>query len=417
MDVRGRLLHNPGPLNGTRIAQVSLPLLKLKAREERRIRAGHAWVFSNEVDVEATPMATFEAGEPVNVVDHQGQALGTAYVNPASLICARMVSRRPGRALDGAVVRRRLRAAIELRERMGFEGCYRAVYGESDGLPGLVVYRHRDVLVVQVATEGMQRLQAQVLEALLDLLSPRALLLRNDSSGRRLEGLAEEVHWAYGSPDGEVEIVDNGVRFQIDPQAGQKTGWYYDHRMNRARLASYARDARVLDLFSYLGGFGVQAAVAGAREVVCVDSSRSALEGVLRNARANGVEARVGTERGDVFEVLKNMAAAGERFDVVVADPPAFARRKRDLKAASEAYQRLHRMAMRVMGEQGILLAASCSSHVDRRTFGDCIRRGARGAARQLLELEVGRQGPDHPVHLAMPETDYLKSSLLLVRG
>lgn len=396
---------------------MTLPHLKLKAREERRIKAGHAWVFSNEVDVAMTPLTAFEAGQPANLLDHQGKALGTAYVNPASLICARMVSRRADRPLDAAVLRRRIQAALALRERLGFECCYRLVYGESDALPGLVVDRHRDVLVVQIATAGMERLRGEVVDVLTGMLSPRGVLMRNDSAGRALEGLEPAVEWAHGEPGAQVEIVENGVLFSLDPEAGQKTGWFYDHRMNRARVAHYARDARVLDLFSYLGGFGVQAAVAGARQVVCVDSSEAALAGMQRNATANGVQARVGAERGDVFEVLKSMVAAGERFDVVIADPPAFARRKRDLKSATEAYQRLHRMAMRVLSADGLLLAASCSSHLDRRALGECLKRGARGAGRQILELEIGRQGPDHPVHPAMPETDYLKSSLLLARS
>jgi len=394
----------------------NLPTLVLKRNEERRLVAGHLWVYSNEVDTRKTPLSDFEPGTLAVIQSAVGKTLGSGYVNPHSLICARLLTRRPRTVIDAAFFERRLRSAMQLRDSLFEHSNYRLVYGESDGLPGLVIDRYGDVLVVQITTAGMEAVRELLLEVLNRVLAPGGILLRNDTPVRALEGLSQDPE-VIGEVPETVILEEGGVRFEVPLAAGQKTGWYYDHRMNRARLASYARDARVLDLFSYLGGFGVQAAVAGAREVVCVDSSRSALEGVLRNARANGVEARVGTERGDVFEVLKNMAAAGERFDVVVADPPAFARRKRDLKAASEAYQRLHRMAMRVMGEQGILLAASCSSHVDRRTFGDCIRRGARGAARQLLELEVGRQGPDHPVHLAMPETDYLKSSLLLVRG
>jgi 23S rRNA (cytosine1962-C5)-methyltransferase len=374
-------------------------------------------VFSNEVDVHATPLTGFVPGQPANVLDHAGKALGSAYVNPASLICARLVSRRADRPLDEVLLGRRLQGAVALRERLGLGTCHRLVYGESDGLPGLIVDRHDDVLVVQIATAGMERLSDAVVERLLSLLSPRAVVLRNDAVGRELEGLNTGVSWVHGEPLRRQGIVENTVRFCIDPDQGQKTGWFYDHRLNRARLAAYARGTRVLDLFCHLGGFGIQAAVAGAREALCVDSSEAALAGVTDSARMNGVSRRVRTRRGDVFQVLKALIDDDERFDVVVVDPPAFARRRRDLKSAMEAYQRLNRMAMKLLGAEGLLLSASCSSHLDEHGFERCIRQAARGAGRQILELERGRQGPDHPVHPSMPETDYLKCRLYLVRA
>ncbi len=396
---------------------MSLPPLKLKAREDRRLRAGHEWIFSNEIDVSATALGAFGHGEFVNVLDHGGTPLGTAVVNPSSLICARMVSRRADRPLDRASLRVRLQAALALRERLGFGDCYRLVYGESDGLPGLVVDRHADVLVVQIATAGMQRLADTLVAELVSLLAPSAVLLRNDSPARQLEGLENEVRWAFGDAVDSCVIEENGVKFAIAPASGQKTGWFYDHRLTRARACGYARGARVLDLFCYLGGFGVQAVVAGATEAVCVDSSGAALGGLEKSAALNGIADRVHPVRGDVFDVLKQLAQDGERFDLVIADPPAFARRKRDLKAAVEAYRRLNRLAMRIMGPEGILVAASCSSHVDRRGFLDTLRHAARGAARRLTVLESGGQGPDHPIHPAMPETDYLKSYITLVRS
>lgn len=391
---------------------MNLPPLYLKRREDRRLRAGHPWVFSNEVDVARSPLAAFEAGDFVNVTADSGQVLATAYVNPATLICARVVARRADRPLDGAVVHERVRRALALRERMAVGPYYRAVYAESDGLPGLVVDRFGDTVAVQIATAGMERLRESVLATLDEALSPRAVVLRNDGSGRRLEGLEEGVQWVRGG-DGEVEIRENGARFTLQPGLGQKTGWFYDQRLNRARVAAWANGARVLDLFSYRGGFGVQAALAGAAEVTCVDSSEEALAGAADAAQRNGCAARVQCQRGDVFDVLKAMHDDGRRFDLVVTDPPAFARRKRDLPAAREAYRRLNRLAMRVLGEDGLLFAASCSSHLDVDGLRDALRGAARAAARRMVLLEQGHQGPDHPVHPMLTESAYLKGFLV----
>ena len=391
---------------------MNLPPLYLKRREERRLRAGHPWVFSNEVDVERSPLGAFAPGDFVNVSTQAGQVLATAYVNPATLICARVVSRRADRPLDGEVVRARVARALALRERMGVGPYYRAVYAESDGLPGLVVDRFGDTLAVQIATAGMERLRESVIAALDTLLAPRAIVLRNDGSGRRLEGLDEGVHWLRGA-DETIEIRENGALFTVQPGQGQKTGWFYDQRLNRARVAAWARGARVLDLFSYRGGFGVQAALAGAAQVVCVDASADALDGAAEAARRNGCADRVQFQRGDAFDVLKAMHEEGRRFDLVVVDPPAFARRKRDLPAAREAYRRLNRLAMRVLGEDGLLFAASCSSHLDVDGLRDALRGAARGAARRIVLLEQAHQGPDHPVHPMLGESAYLKGFLV----
>jgi 23S rRNA (cytosine1962-C5)-methyltransferase len=391
---------------------VNLPRLYLKRREERRLRAGHPWIFSNEVDVTRSPLGQFGAGEPITVMAHSGQALGTAYVNPGTLICARVVSRRPDRPLDAEGIAGRLARALALRERMQVGPWYRLAYGESDGLPGLVVDRHDDVLVVQIATAGMERLHDAVLAALDRLLSPRSVVLRNDGAGRRLEGLETSVSWWRGG-ESEVEVRENGARFVVSPAGGQKTGWFYDHRLNRARVAAWARGARVLDVFSYHGGFGVQAALGGAREVLCVDSSEEALQGAARAAELNGCGDRVQWCRGDAFDVLKDLAAQGSRFDLVVVDPPAFARRKRDVPAAREAYRRLNRLAMRVLSEDGLLFSASCSSRLGVDDLREVLRQASRGAGRRLSLLEQGHQGPDHPVHPALAESAYLKAFLV----
>ncbi|HEX8695849.1 MAG TPA: class I SAM-dependent rRNA methyltransferase [Longimicrobium sp.] len=388
---------------------MSLPPLRLRKDEDRRLRAGHLWVFSNEVDVERTPLTAFAPGDPVEVQDARGAPLGMGYVNPRSLIAARLVSRDRDARLDRALLRRRLARALALRDRLFPRPFYRLAFGESDGVPGLVVDRFGDVLVAQVTTAGVERAKDEVVAALRDLLAPAGVLFRNDAPGRALEGLEEYVETAWGEVPELVPLEENGVRFEA-PMAGQKTGWFYDHRINRARMAAYVRDARVLDVFSYVGGWGVQAAAAGAAEVVCVDASAPALEQARRNAALNGVEDRVSERRGDAFDVLRALAAEGEKFDVVVLDPPAFVKRKKDLKAGEEAYRRVNALAMEVLRQDGILVSASCSYHLPRESLQDAMLRAARRQGRSLQILEQGHQGPDHPVHPAIPETAYLKA-------
>lgn len=388
---------------------MSLPPLRLKRHEDRRLRAGHLWVFSNEVDVAATPLVAFEPGVAVQIQDHRGAALGTGYVNPRSLIAARLVSRDPRAVPDRALLVERVRRALALREALFPAPFYRLVFGESDGLPGLVVDRYGDVLVAQLTTAGMERLRDDVVAALDEVLSPRGILLRNDTGGRALEGLPSYVETAAGEVPETVSLEENGVRFEA-PLSGQKTGWFYDHRMNRARLQAYVRGGRVLDVFSYVGGWGVQAAVAGAAETVCVDASAPALEWVGRNAELNGVADRVSTVRGDAFDVLRDLAERGEHFDAVVLDPPAFIKRKKDLEAGTEAYRRLAGLGMEVLRPGGTLVSASCSFHMPREALQDAMLRASRRLRRELQVVEQGHQGPDHPVHPAIPETAYLKA-------
>jgi len=384
--------------------------LRLKRGEERRLRAGHLWVFSNEVDVEATPLKTLEPGVPVVIEDYRGHALGTGYANPHSLIGARLVSRDPKHPFGPSLLVHRLKVALALREALFGRPFYRLVHGESDGLPGLVVDRFGAVLVAQITTAGMERQREAVAAALEKVLKPAAILFRNDTSIRTLEGLSLYVEPALGTVPEEVELEENGVRFRAPLLGGQKTGWFYDHRDNRARLARYVAGRRVLDLFSYLGGWGVQAAVAGAAGVLCVDASAPALERVHDNAALNGVAERVATLQGDAFEALKALREERERFDVVVLDPPAFIKRRKDVKEGVAAYRRINQAAMQVLGRDGILVSCSCSFHLQRDTLRDTLLGAARHLDRNLQILEQGHQGPDHPIHPAIPETEYLKA-------
>jgi 23S rRNA (cytosine1962-C5)-methyltransferase len=388
---------------------MSLPPLRLRKNEDRRLRAGHLWVFSNEVDVRVTPLTDFEPGALAEVQDARGAPMGTAYVNPRSLIAARLVSRQRNRPLDGDLLRRRLLRALALRESLFDRPFYRLCYGEGDGLPGLVVDRFGNVLVAQVTTAGMERVIGPIADTLREILAPAGVLWRNDTSGRELEGLESYVRPAFGEVPEVLRVEENGVRFET-PISGQKTGWFYDHRMTRARLSAYARGRRVLDVFSYVGGWGVQAAAAGASGVVCVDASAPALEFVGRSAALNGVADRVSTVRADAFDGMMRLAADGERFGVVVLDPPAFIKRKKDAKAGEEAYRRANQLAMELLEPDGILVSASCSYHMPREALQDAMLRAGRRLGRELQLLESGGQGPDHPVHPAIPETAYLKS-------
>jgi 23S rRNA (cytosine1962-C5)-methyltransferase len=389
----------------------SLPLapLQLKKNEERRIRAGHLWVYSNEVDIAATPLKDFQPGQQVQLLAHNGKSLGNGYVNPNSLICARLVSRDARHALDRSLLVHRLNIALALRERLFEAPYYRLVYGEADQLPGLVIDRYGDVCVVQCTTAGMEAVRDQVVDALHKVLQPAGILLRADSAVRQLEGL-DLYQDSVGEVPEQVSVAEHGLQFSVSLSQGQKTGWFYDQRMNRARLRNYVSGKRVLDVFSYVGAWGLQAAAGGAGEVLCVDASETALAQIHANAAASGVSARVATLQGDAFEALAELRSAQEKFDVVVLDPPAFIKRKKDAKAGEQAYYRLNQLGMQVLGRDGILVSSSCSHHLAESQFQKLLLHCSRHLDRHLQLLERGHQAPDHPVHPAIAETSYLKA-------
>lgn len=388
----------------------ALRSLRLKKNADRRLKAGHLWLYSNEIDTQATPIKEVEAGAQVVVEAANGKAMGVAYVNPHSLICARMVSRDPAQGLDRSLLVHRLNQALALRQRLFDKPFYRLVHGEGDLLPGLVIDRFGDVLVVQLNTAGMQAVLPELLDALDKVLAPSSVVLRNDTSGRRQEGLEAGVEVVKGELPDRVLLEENGVQFVAPVLDGQKTGWFFDHRVNRAWLNGLVAGKRVLDLFSYVGGWGVQAAASGAREVLCVDASGPALERVAENAALNGLHEQVAVGEGDAFEVLAALKAEGEEFDVVILDPPAFIRKRKDIPNGERAYGKLNREAMRLLGRDGLLLSASCSMHLAPERLVDVVRGAVRHQDRQGQILFQGHQGPDHPVHPAIPETSYLKA-------
>lgn len=389
---------------------MSLPALILKSQADRRLKLGHLWIYSNEVDVERSPLKSFASGQQALVCASNGKPLGIVLMNPGGLICARLVSRDEKYPLNKSLLVHRIKQSLALREMIFPQPFYRLIFGDSDLLPGLVVDRFGDYLVVQIASAGMEAVKDEIVEALVQTLKPKGILLSNDHSARALEGLEEYSEVVYGEVPEAVELTENNTRFLAPVHGGQKTGWFYDHRVNRAQLQEYVKGKRVLDVFSYVGGWGVQAAQAGASEVVCVDASESALAGVEQNAALNGVEERVKTLHGKAIDVMKQLIASDERFDVVVLDPPAFIKRRKDQKAGEAAYRHINELGMRLLGRDGLLVSASCSMHLPKDTLMEIVRGAGRHLDRHVQVIGRGGQGPDHPIHPAIPETDYLKA-------
>jgi 23S rRNA (cytosine1962-C5)-methyltransferase len=384
------------------------PSVHLLPGQDRRLRAGHPWVYSNELRMDAEAKA-LPPGEPVCLISAEKKPLAIALFNPHSLIAARVVTRNTDARIDAAFVERRLARALRLRERLFELPYYRLVHAEADGLAGLVIDRYADVVVCQTNSAGTARLEGAILEALDRLLAPRVVVLRNDSPVRELEGLAQEVRVAKGALEGPVELIEDGVRFLVDPLEGQKTGWYYDQRENRDFAARLAQDQSVLDLYSYGGGFGLRAAAAGARSVVAVARAQRGLDLAVAAAERTGLAGRLEVAREDAFAALDRLAADKRRFGVVVADPPSFVRSKRELKPGLRGYRKLARACGAVVAEEGFLTIACCSHNVPEDAFADEVRRGLRDAGRGGRLLRRAGAGPDHPSHPALPESAYLK--------
>lgn len=394
----------PGPVP----ANPPTPELRLKRGEDRRLTAGHLWVFSNEIDTEATPLTAFAPGDGVQVINDRGRFLGYAYVNPRSLIAARIVSRDAKYPIGKSLIVHRLQVALSLRRRLYQQPYYRLVHGESDELPGLVVDRYGDVLVGQIGTAGMERLKPEISAALEKVVHPTALLWKNDSGARELEGLPSYVETGIGTVPETVEVIENGLRFEVPLAAGQKTGWFFDQAANRETFLKYVAGARVLDVFSYLGAWGIAAARHGATDVTCVESSPQAIEWLTRNAGLNDVTLE--TLKGDAFDVLEQLHTERRRFDVVLLDPPAFVKRRKDLPKGQAAYRRLNQLGLQLLDRDGVLVSCSCSYHLSGDDLLAAIQKAARHVGRFVQVLESGGQAPDHPVHPAIPETRYLKA-------
>ena len=385
--------------------------IRLQAGRDRRVKAGHPWAFSNEVVM--TPAAkALRPGSVVRLEGDDGVKHGAYHFNPHSLIAARRLSADPEAACDAGWFRTRLAEALALRDRLFDVPHYRLVHAEADGLPGLVIDRYGDVVALQANTAGMEAATPLIVEALNELIAPRGIVARNDSAVRALEGLAEETALLHGDAAGAV-VEENGRRFPVDLLGGQKTGWFFDQREHRARVSRLAEGATVLDAFCHTGGFGIGCAVAGAKQVTLLDRSEHALATARDAATMNGVAERVTTQRGEAMEALERMVGEGRRFDVVVTDPPAFAKTRKDQPAALRAYGKLARLAAALTERGGFLFIASCSHHVALGEFADAVAWGVHRARREARILHMGGAGPDHPLHPMLPESQYLKGILL----
>lgn len=387
-----------------------LPRLALRKNQDRRVRSGHPWIFSNEVAaVEGSPAD----GGLVDVFDSRGAFLGRAYYNHRSLICARVLTR--GRdEIDVDFFVRRLERAVQYRRAMVPEAAAtRLVHGEADQLPGLVIDRYADWLAVQVLTLGMEAQSEQVRQAIEQVLAPRGVVRVADSPLRKLEGLAQERSIWWGDVPEKVELSVNEFHVEADLLHGQKTGLFLDQRENRWLAEARARDRRVLDLFCYQGEWSLHAARGGAREVLAVDSSAPALEAARRNLERNGLSERITFQQGDAFDVIRALERQGERFGLVILDPPALVKSRSHLAAGARAYRELNRAAMAMLVEGGFLITCSCSHQMEDPLFEQVLRESARAARRPFRVLDWRGAALDHPRLLAVAETHYLKCALL----
>lgn len=390
---------------------MKLSLLRLKKGEDRRIRNGHPWIFSNEIDAKTTPLKSFSPGQQVIVQAADNTMLGVAYINPHSLICARLFSTDINTNLDAAFFEHAIRRALATREKIFNAPFYRLIFSEADQLPGLVIDRYNDIIVLQMNTAGIDQHKSTLVEALRSVLpDTKAIILRNDSSIRTQEGLDTYVETAYGSAPDTILLEENNVRFHAPLLKGQKTAWFYDHRMNRLRLKDYVKDATVLDVFSYLGAFGVQAAVYGAKQVDCIEASAFACDFIKQNALENKVQDKVSIINDDAFDAMKTLIAAKKQYNVIILDPPAFIKRAKDKKEGLTAYLRLNELALKLLAPNGTLISCSCSMHLAMDELINTVQRAAQRTQYPVQILERGHQGPDHPLHPCIPESDYLKA-------
>jgi len=384
--------------------------LYLKAKEDKRIRAGHLWIFSNEVDIQRSPLKDFQPGQCAQLYSHNNRCLGVVYVNPNSLICARLLDSDPRCTIDLDFFLSRLRDALALRESQYDTPYYRLAFSEADFLPGLVIDRYDDCLVLQINTYGMEQQRQPIIEALNQLLAPQSIVLKNNSAIRELENLPRYVEIVQGTPPEPLCVKESSLTMYCDLLQGQKTGWFYDHRDNRESLRHYVDGARLLDVYSYVGAWSLQALKFGARQVVAVDASATALDYVKHNAKVNGYGESVQCLQGDALEQLRILHEEKQQFDVIVLDPPAFIKRAKDRNKGVDAYQQINNLAMKLLSHGGILISASCSYHLSEQQLKDVLLRAARQQSKRLQFLQQGFQSRDHPWHPAIPETRYLKS-------
>ncbi|BCS52753.1 class I SAM-dependent rRNA methyltransferase [Geobacter sp. SVR] len=385
--------------------------ITLKKNEDKRIKFGHPWVFSNEI---ATLDGPREAGAAAELFDAGGGLIGSGYYNPRSLIAFRLLSRQREDIDTAGFYRQRIAAALEHRRGV-YPGLatFRAVYGESDFLPGLVVDKYGDYLSLQILSAGMERRRDLLLEALAEVFAPKGIIARNDVSVRSLEGLPETIEVLAGEIPELVEMEENGLRFLVDLRHGQKTGGFLDQKENHLLLRGLCKGKQVLDCFCYAGSWATHAGAFGAASVLGIDISARAVAQAERNAELNGLSGSVSFEECDAFERLRSLHQQGRRFGVVVMDPPAFVKSRKNIAEATKGYLTVNRRALELLEPGGYLITCSCSHHMGREAFRDVLTQAARQARREVRLVEARSQAADHPVLLSFPESEYLKCLVL----
>lgn len=382
----------------------------LRRRGERRVLRGHPWIY--QADVEATEDAP-EKGSLVDVYGARGRFLGRGYINPDSQILVRLLTREP-EPIDAGFFRRRLTAAMAYRHGQAISSTgIRMVHAEADALPGLLLDRYGDIVVLQVLTAGMEHLRGVLVPLIHELFRPRGIFVRNDVPTRLLEGLPPEKGFLENAFDPVVTITEGDLRFMVNVATGQKTGFFLDQRENRLAVRPYASHREVLDGFCYTGGFALHAAQAGARSVEGIDISEEAVGLATENAKLNGLADRCTFRTGNVFDELRVLQAAGRRFDLVILDPPAFAKSKDAVSGALRGYKEINLRAMKLLRAGGILVTSSCSYHISEATFLEILEDASADAGVRFRILRVGTQSGDHPALLGVKETKYLKSVFL----
>ena len=372
---------------------MSLPSLRLKANADRRLRSGHLWLYSNEIDTKLSPLSAFKVGDQAIVENAAGKPLGVALLSPQTLVCARLVSRDIEHRFDKSLLVHRLNIALSLRERLFDAPFYRLVHGEGDLLPGLEVDRFGDTLVVQITAVCMEPHKDILLEALLQVCKPTGVLWRNDAPTRDLEGLERYLTVAYGDVPEWLQLLENDLVYTAPMLQKKVLGWNYDQRFNRLQAAAYCTDKRVLSVYSDVGSWAIPAALAGASEVLCADASPQALDALENNAQLNEIGGTL-------------LCAEG---DVIIADPPAFIKRKKDLKSGEAGYRKLYEHCIRLLSRDGIFICSSRSPFFSEESMHSTLLAAARHLDRNIQILEQSGQSADHPMHPAIPETRYLK--------
>jgi 23S rRNA (cytosine1962-C5)-methyltransferase len=383
----------------------------LQRGEDKRIRNGHPWVFSNEI---SKITGEKEPGAAAEIYDAGGAFIGVGYYNPRTLIAARLLARTKVDIDSAGFYRERIARAVSCRHLL-YPGmtAFRAVYGEGDFLPGLVVDKYGDYLAVQFLTCGMEMRREVITGVLLELFAPKGIIARNDAAVRALEGLDERIEILHGNVPEQVEIEEHSLHFRVDLLRGQKTGHFFDQKENHLLLKERVKGKEILDCFCYSGSWGIHAASFGAARVTCVDISENAVALTRENAALNGFAAVVECETADAFERLRTLKSEGRSFGVVVLDPPAFVKSRKVLQEALKGYFTINRRAMELLQPGGYLITCSCSYHLEREIFRELLANVAQKARRLMRLIEVRSQAPDHPVLLAVPETEYLKCFVL----